>query len=85
MIFIEMWNKIKRKTRNCNNLQRVTYRCSEEDLGKQKVSEKDRHKKMYARIFEKQALSHMKERLKTFNQIQSQLKQQNHEEATQSH
>lgn len=79
-----MWNKFREKARNSQHLKCITYRCSDEDLGKHKVSDKERHKKAYAKIFEKQALSNMKDRLKTFNQIQSQLKQQNHEKATAS-
>lgn len=72
-----MYNK---KSRNCLNLKKICYRCSDEDLGIQKVLEKDRHKKAYAKIFQQQAHSNMKERLKTFHQLQSQLKQENHEE-----
>lgn len=74
-----MWNIYKKKVRNCHNLKRICYRCSDEDLGKRKISAKDKHKKAYAKIFQEKANSNMKERLKTFHQFQSKLKQQHHE------
>lgn len=79
-----MWNNVEKINKNCNNLKRITYQCSDEDLGRREVSIRNKQKKAYTKIFEKQALSNMKERLKTFNQFQSQLKQQNHEEAKKS-
>lgn len=76
-----MWNKFSKKSRNCLNLKRIRYYCTEEDLGRKKVSEKERHKKAYAKIFQKKAHTNMKERLKTFHQLQSKIKQ-HHEEKT---
>ncbi len=77
-----MWKSSNWKNLNYVGIKRIAYVFTDEDLGKKQEDVKKRHRKAYAKIFQQKAEYNIKNRLNSFNQSQTNVKQQNNEQKT---